>query len=390
MRGYLKFNSFLTTAGIFAIMAAYLLRGKYFVGGLDPKVMLAFACLLIIQGGVVLVARARLLSRTAPVSAPARIYSQGVPFPGPVIDATQLLVVSGLRPLYEQDGGNSICYGKGVRLALMFEVVAYTGLLIALVSGTVNFGLGIRGYVMVAPSTAWVELESNIQMVQQGFMVDRTALPSKVKITELSNGKVGKRPQIRFEIAGGGDKTAGIHTLASGDALDVGKIRLRFIGDTYMVFSYMTKKGLDFQSEPVYLHRQAKGGSSEYRGTLKLNQPGATGVMTYDPASSRFRVLLYDKGRLVLDRAVAQGEVGRQGEYAVQITGLGHFGRIDIMRHSYRNQIFAGLIIMAGAVVVRLFCRPLRVWLWSEDGKTLFYTRNRRLRKLLAGFQGGD
>ena len=384
MHRYLEIiDSFFCTAGIFIFMAAYLLHGKYFGGSLDPRVMLAFACLLIMQGGGALVLRVYLLSGRA--QAPVKKSSKGMLYPGHLSDAIGILAGNGLRCLNGGNNGNPACYGRRVGLSLMLEILAYAGLLFALVSGTINFGLGIRGYVMAAPGAVWVDLKGNTVMVQQGFMADRTYLASKIKVLDLKNGAGGHASQIGFEVAGRVGEKTGTYTLNSGDAVDIGKIRLRFLGDTYMVFSYVTKKDLDFQSEPVYLHRQKDGRGSDYRGELKLHQPGATGAMTYDPATSRFRVLINEKGRQGLDRVMAQGEVARQGEYAVQVTGLGHFGRIDIMRHNYRNQIFAGLFIMAAALVARLFSRPLRVWLWTVDGQVFFCTKSRKLHTLLAG-----
>jgi hypothetical protein len=377
-------NSFLFTIGILAGMAVYLVCGKYYGGSLDPRAMLSFAGLLAVQGGVAMAGRMRLLLAGEPVAVPVWMESQGVKFHGQLADAAKLLAVLGVLPLKAQNPGNLLCYGKMVRLSVMAEVVAYAGLLLALVCGGINYGLGMRGYAMVSPSTAWVELESNIQMVQEGFMADKAALDYRMKITDLRHEAGGKGAQVRFEMAGREGAKARSYVLSRGDSVDMGKIRLRFIGDTYMVFSYATKGDLDYQVEPIYLHRQETGSEILYCGALKMNQPGGSGEMTYDPETGRFRIMFHDRGRIALDRTVAQGEVARQGEYAAQVTGLGHFARIDIWRHSNRNQIFAGLIIMAGAFAMRLFCRPLKVWLWTADGGTFFFTRNRRLRKLLA------
>ncbi len=237
---------------------------------------------------------------------------------------------------------------------------------------------------MAAPGPNWVEMAGNLQKVQQGFLVDNSVLTGKMKINDLKNADRGKVAQISFEMANGTGMIPDSHILRRGEFIDSGKLRLRFIGDTYMVFSYVTMNGLDFQSEPVYLH--PKGKKRGYGATLKLNHPGAAGELVYDPESADFTVMVYENGKLGFEQKFRQGEVAKQGGYAVQVTGLGHFGRIDVMRHNYRTQIFAGLIILASALVVRLFCRPLQVWLWSEDGRTILYTKNRRVGKFLSGF----
>ncbi|RII25646.1 MAG: hypothetical protein CXR31_13840 [Geobacter sp.] len=389
MQGFRKIIvSCYSTAAIFVLMAVYLIRGKYFGGELDPRVMLVFAGLLILQCVSVLGVRLRQLKYFEDLHPPRKAFENRTAFPGQPAEAMSILAGAGFTTLNGVPETSPVCYDKRVKSALCIELVAYGALLFTLVCGTLNFGLGIRGYLMAAPGIVWMDMASNLQKVQQGFLADNSALAIKMKVNDLKNADSGNMAQISFDIANGAGKGPNTCTLKRGDAIDIGKLRLRFLGDTYMVFSYVTKNGLDFQSEPVYLHPDAK--RREYVTALKMNQPGTTGEIVYDPESTGFKAMIYENGKLGFDQTFKQGEVAKQGKYAVQVTGLGHFGRIDVMRHNYRNQIFAGLFILAGALVVRLFCRPLMVWLWLEDDRTMFYTRDRRLRKLLLEFQRGS
>jgi hypothetical protein len=375
-------SSFYATLVMFVLMAAYLVSGKYFGCGLDPRIMLTLAGLLILQSAVVCAGRWRYLKQFESLQLPDGTRGQRGEFPGESATATKILTDAGFTPL---NGGNGapVCYGKRVRLAVALEMIACGGLLFTLICGVINFGMGIRGFLMVGPGTAWVEMSGNLQKVQQGFLVDKSVLAMKMKISELKNATERDRAQIRFEAVSGGNSVN--YLLKRGDSTDIGKLKLRFLGDTYMVFSYVTRNGLDLQAEPIYLHPDGQRG---YVSPLKLHQPGTSGELIYVPETDTFRILLNNGGVLGLDQQLKQGEVAKQGGYEVQITGVGHFGRIDVWRHNYRNLIFADLVALILACVSRLICRPMTVWLWSENGRTLFHTRSRSSARLLTDGMG--
>lgn len=374
------------TAVLFVLMAAYLIQGKYFGGQLDPRLMLAFAGLLVFQSIFVFIVKLRRLKRPGGDYLPSMASEYGVPFPGQSVQVMKILADAGFAPLPGDSHTSYLCYGKRVRETLFIELVACCALLLTLICGTLNFGLGIRGYLMAAPGPNWIEMASNLQKLQQGFMADNSALAVKIRVKTLTNADYEKKGEISFAIADEAGNNKGSHTLKFGEAVDSGKLRLRYVGDTYMVFSYVTRNGLDFQSEPVYLRPDGK--RRVYLAALKVNQPGVTGEIIYQPESTGFRLLLRENGKPGFNGRLRQGEVVRGDGYAVQITGLGHFGRIDVMRHNYRNLIFTGLIMLAAALLVRLFCRPLRIWLWSENGSTVFYTKSRWLHRTLTEFDG--
>lgn len=384
--------SFLTSSAItvflFLAMAAYLIRGKYFDGTLFPKVLIAFASIIVIQGMLALAARIVRVRRGSSCP-PAGMAKRGKSFDGSLSEALEILNKKG----FSRDGENrqemAVYLEKGMRKGLLFEIVAYGALLVTLVLGLLNYGFSIRGFFTVSTGGEWANLQKNVQMLQKGFVADTSALDYEIKGTGLTSATTKAPSSITLLARDRNGKETASPRLKIGDTYDLGRVRMLYRGDGYLVFPLVMKGQHDFLPHPLYLYHKEGAKNGVYRAKLEMSEPGTRGEMEFVPSARLFTVKVEKDGRAVYDGNFAlesegRPSEGREGDFRVSVMSLGHFGKFEIMRHTYRNQIFAGLVTLLAALLARVLSRPQQVWLWAEGDSCYYYTRNRSVSKALA------
>jgi len=377
-------SSSLLTAVLAIGMACYLLQGKYLSGDLSPGIMVAFAVALLLQSLLALFPRVRRLynNRNAAMAFPAKGV---IPLRGTVADVISLLRRRGYTEITVAGEQSSSCLVKGERRAAALECGVYFGLLFTLAYGVVNYGFGVTGFVDVTSGSEWLDLRTNLQVVQKGFLVPKSGVDYSLRGEQLKSALGKARPEITLHVVDSAGKQTVHPGVKAGTSFDVGNFRFYFRGDNYLAFLSVMQGNNDFLAAPLHLQARKGPRGVIYAGRLDLAHAGATGAGEYDPAAKTFSFMLDKKGTRLFDGRFPYGEEGRQGDVRIVVTALGHYGRFDVTRHYYRNQIFAGMIIMVAALLLRVVLMPGRVWIWEKDGKQYCYTRNIWLRRKLGG-----
>jgi hypothetical protein len=143
------------------------------------------------------------------------------------------------------------------------------------------------------------------------------------------------------------------------------------------------KKRHDYLASPLELRISADNPGGIYTGPLIMNEPGAKGEGEFDPENRLFNIKVYKNEELEFDGEVLYGGTKRQGDLAVTIGALSHFGRIEITRYGHRNQVIGGMSVFIVFLLARFIFRPVQVCLRTEGGNTFFYTCSRSIRKML-------
>jgi hypothetical protein len=371
-------SSSLLTVILFLFMAAYLVQGKIIGWGFSPKGMIGLASLLMLQGGWAIIYRLLILSRK--VSGPACCIrkEKGELLKGTPEKLKGSLRDKGFRQMKLID--DSLCFTKGLRRSYVLELVAYGALVFALLSGLMNYGFGMSGYVNVSPGGEPIDL--NKTGLERGFLAGHSEVPLEIKAMELTYAADYKPSVVFIDIADKKDGNMTSYRLETGESISVERLRFRYMGDAYLAYISVMKKRHDYLASPLELRISADNARGLYTGPLIMNQPGAKGEGEFDPETRLFKIKVYKDEELEFDREVLYGDTERQGDLAVTIGALSHYGRIEITRYGYRNLVIVGMIVFMVFLLARFIFRPVHVCLWTEGDKTFFYTCSRSIRKI--------
>jgi hypothetical protein len=372
-------SSSLLTVILFLFMAAYLVQGKIVGWGFSPKGMIGLASLLMIQGGWAIIYRILILS--GKVSGPACCIRKEKEelSSGTLDESSGLLHDNGFLKVMLDDG--SLCFTKGLRRSYVLELVAYCALVFALLSGLMNYGFGISGYVNISPGGEPIDL--NKTGLERGFLAGHSEVPLEIKATELTYAADDKPSVVFVDIADKKDGNMTSYRLETGESISIDRLRFRYLGDSRLAYISVMKKRHDYLASPLELRISADNPGGLYTGPLIMNEPGAKGEGEFDPETRLFKIKVYKNEELEFDSEVLYGDTERQGDLAVTIGALSHYGRIEITRYGYRKQVIGGMSVFIVFLLARLIFRPVQVCLWAEGDITFFYTRSRSLRKML-------
>ncbi len=360
-------------------MAGYLTQGKLLGWSLRPEVMVGLASVLILQSGCAIIYRLLMLSGRAS-ELPALKAEKSKLFRGALEEVSDLLKDRGLlRTAQRKDG--AIFFTKGLKNSQVLEIIAYCGLVFALLSGTMNYGFGISGHVDISTGNRFIDLGT--VSLNRAFLVRQSEPRLKVRASELQYATPSEPSTVVLEVADKDSANMTSYRLETGDSVSMGRFKMQYTGDTYIAFILVMKKKHDYRPVPIKLGLKSGHTGKTYTGMLVLREPGAKGEGEFDPASKTFRVKVYKNEELEFDGEFPYGESAQEGGFVVRVNALMHYGRFEIYRYGYRNQVIGGMGTFIIFLLARMIFRPFRVWVWSEGGRILFYTRNRAIKKLL-------
>jgi hypothetical protein len=360
-------------------MAAYLVQGKIIGWGFSPKGMIGLASILMFQGGWAIIYRLLVLSGKVAGPSCCIRKEKGELLSGTLEESSGMLHNKSFLKVKPDDG--SLCFTKGLRRSYVLELMAYGALVFALLSGLMNYGFGISGYVNISPGGEPIDL--NKTGLERGFLAGPSELSLNVSASELKYAVSGKPSVVFFNISDDQSGHASSYRLETGESISVERLRFRYLGDSWLAYISVMKKRHDYLTSPLELRISADNPEGIYTGPLIMNEPGAKGEGEFDPETRLFKIKVFKKEELEFDSEVLYGDAERQGDLAVTIGALSHYGRIEITRYGYRNQVIGGMSVFIVFLLARLMFRPVHVTLWTEGDKTFFYTCSRSLRKTL-------
>jgi hypothetical protein len=178
-------------------MTAYLVQGKIIGWGFSPKGMIGLASLLMIQGGWAIICRLLILSGKVSGTLCCIRKEKGELSSGTLEESSGLLHDRGFLQTKLRDG--SLYFTKGLRRSYVIELVAYCALVFALLSGLMNYGFGISGYVNISPGGEPINL--NKTGLERGFLAGYSEVPLEIKATELTYAADDKPSVVFVDIA---------------------------------------------------------------------------------------------------------------------------------------------------------------------------------------------
>ena len=359
---------------LFISMAAYLVQGKFFEGSLSPQIMVSLAIVLILQSFAALFYRAVYLFHGLPLQ-PKRHKKMQL---GMSVEEAYLLL--GRMGFSESKirGDQIICYTKRGALQNIFEMLIYVSMIFMLISGLLNYSLGISGQIDVSPGSEFIDL-SKVPL-NRGFLASSNEPAFKIRMVSIDRSAEAEFSKGIFEVIEKDNKFS--YSINKGESFNIGRYRFFYLGDFYIAFISIMKKQHDYMPSPLLLKKE-KASDNIYKGDIFIAEPGASGKGEFDPQKNIFRIKAYKDGKQEFDTLFHYGETAEKGDYTVRVPALSHSGKVEISRYGYRSYVIAGSITFGVFLALRLFFRRKMVWIWTENGTPFFFTKHRALRPLL-------
>lgn len=250
----------------------------------------------------------------------------------------------------------------GVQRTIIFEAIAYAGIIYMLISGLLNYGFGISGRVELSPGAEWSRIEE--LKLKRGFLSEGRISGLKIRAESLENA-AGERPSevsVEFEGKDGGKYF--FKEISPGGLFEAGPLMIKYIGDAYMAFVSVYKEDLDLLPGPLVLYEE---GGGIYVGGMAFGHPEIDGEGKYDPSAGLFSIRLI--GNDAVDFNFRYGEGASEGDYRVRVNALAHYGRFDVWSPGLRGHVIFGIVLFLAGLSARLYIAffPLH-----KDGRRLF------------------
>ena len=371
------------SVALFASMAAYLLQGKYLTGLLRPEGMLAFALVLSLQALFALGLRVwRIKGGYNPP--PALQLRHGSRESGPVLRAAY-------EAGYREQGGEREgirLLSRGTRRALVLEAAAYAALLWTLCLGAVNYAVGVRGGIALAPGGEWASFAGNLEFFQRGFAARPERLSGALRVEKIRPALNGEPSAVSFLYKGRDGAVSTVRELAAGKVWEAPQGSIAFLGDAFLIQPLVVEKGHDYFSKSVYLYPERSGGRVVYRGALDLAEPGSSGEALYDPQRGIYRVAVSKQGKPLCVGEFPFGGEWRGDGFYLRVNSYSHLARFSVMWNSYREEVLFGVAALALAALLRLAARPRYLVLREEEGAVRWGSNSRRLAARIRELEG--
>jgi hypothetical protein len=265
--------------------------------------------------------------------------------------------------------------------ARILEMLAYCALVVALLSGILNYGFGISGYIEVVPGIKPVDISR--YSLARGLFVGPSQPDMKIRVSELNPATIEKPSVLYLEVTNRKDRHMNSHRLETGENVRISRLKMMYLGDYYEAIVTVMKKKHDYRAVPVKLTFKQTNTGNKYTGTLYMWESGAEGEGEYEASSGLFRIKIYKEGELEFNGELPFAKPVKQGDFTVTVPAVRHAGKIKVTRYGYRNQVIGGIGAFVLFLVLRIIFRPLLVYLWSEGNRVYFYTRSRSIKRLL-------
>lgn len=260
-------------------------------------------------------------------------------------------------------------YGEKRNLAYLGITVLYGGLLLALLIGSVDY---LRQYSGAVFQGVGVPMDLSDPRgyfsVTKGPLATTSGLPQlQIKKQILPNGEWPKGATEIALIAK--DRSV----LATGTVGARGGKPLRFGGYEYhfnrflydAMFAIRTSKGY-MEFDDMIKMQPMDHPVGDYTYSSRFMGERYRWNALFDPKRRALKLFALDKkgAQVVEGEIVFQKEpTKKMGDFDVQFAGLSHWSEMHIVRSRHMFLLVIGMLIAAAGCLMRLACRPQRVWL---------------------------
>jgi hypothetical protein len=370
------------TLFLFLLTVGYLMQFRLLGIIPFPEGMVYLAVALILQCLVALFYRVLLLKgKIREQDIPGRL--KGHDMKGTLEDTSSYLEKMGFTKTSVQDNGDKDThfFSKGLKVSCIIEAALYVTLIFIFTTGFLNYAFGINGFVEFGATGGWMDIDG--ADLDKGVLARIMPTSIQLRLSEKTPAGHDKSASVVFEASKGEDEeNIDRYWLQPGDYVRFGMLRIQFMGDYYLAFPTVFKKRHDYRAVSSKL-KEKDAGSGIYSGDLGLRQSGRRGTVEYEPTEKKFRVRVYRDEEIEFDTAFIHPGEGRDGDFTVRVPSIGHIAVLHVSRYSYRIQVLTGMALLIVLLLIRMVLKPQQIWIRREKGKTMIFTKRRKVRKTL-------